>query len=342
MTPKNILVTGAAGFIGSHIVDALTKRGHYVVGIDNLSGGEVSNIETPFSRNGLQLMDCANVAGLTPVFETGLFDTVVHCAANAREGASQFQPYSVTHNNAHAYAAVLSTAIRFGVQNVICFSSMAVYGRQTPPFTEETPMRPVDVYGCNKCLMEQMTSILASVHGFSYVIIRPHNVFGERQRMTDKFRNVVAIMMNRILRGEPIFIYGDGEQTRAFSYIDDSLPSFIRAIENCGEDGLRDTTINIGGQQAISINALARVIMHAMGAVADYPIEFYVDRPLEVKHAFTSYEKSQRLLQYAENTGWEQGVYAMAKWAIQQGPKDWVNNEPLEIITDKTPIPWLT
>ncbi len=131
-----------------------------------------------------------------------------------------------------AYLNVLVPALRAGVRKVVLYSSMAVYGDQTPPFSEEMPRRPVDVYGVNKAGMEEITEILADVHDFSYTIIRPHNVFGERQSLRDPFRNVVAIFMNRILRGEPLYIFGDGEQRRAFSYLGDALPALLPRVRS--------------------------------------------------------------------------------------------------------------
>lgn len=345
MKQQRIFVTGAAGFIGSHIVDALVERGHAVMCMDDLSGGDWRNIQhsrdlNPHTEPVMQA-DCADRKFLNTVLSDDALrpDTLVHCAANAREGASQFQPHSVCHKNLHAYSAVLSAAIANGVKNVVLFSSMAVYGKQAPPFDERTGMQPVDVYGLNKSAMEQMTHILASVHGFNYVIIRPHNVFGERQRMADKFRNVVAIFMNRIMRNEPLFIYGDGEQQRAFSYIGDSLPCFLTAIEECATLG--NPTVNVGGMEYVTINELASVVKEAMGVGQDYPADHYDPRPLEVKLAYSTYELSQRLLHYTDNTGWREGVKRMAEWAKAQGPQDWVNNEPLEIVSALTPKPWL-
>lgn len=334
----NVLVTGGAGFIGSHLVDALVERGHFVVAVDDLSGGTMENIKS--KQAVIMLHGCENRLDMRAYFKRFSIDTLVHCAANAREGASQFQPYSVTKRNSFAYAATLSAAIEAGVKNVILFSSMAVYGKQQPPFDEALGMQPVDVYGMNKCLMETMTHVLASVHGFNFTVVRPHNVFGERQRMADKFRNVVAIFMNRILRDEPLFIYGDGKQMRAFSYIGDSLPCFVKVVEQCAE--FNGETINVGGMQSVMINELAAEVLRTMGAPADYARDHYEDRPLEVKHAFSTYEKSEKLLGYADTIGWREGVQRMAVWAQEQGPQPWVNNELLEIVNELTPKPWLS
>ena len=351
----HIIVTGAAGFIGSHICHELVTRGHNVIGIDDESGGSgILNIierqpdfETTkeaclpdsfqymkedcvfaFKRKELLSKDCSG-------------DTLVHCAANAREGASQFQPRAVTYRNMYAYAVMLSEFLRRGGKRVVLFSSMAVYGDQTPPFDETMPRRPEDIYGVNKAAMEHMTEILAEVHNFDYVIIRPHNVGGEGQALHDKFRNVMGIFMNRIMRKEPLFIYGNGLQTRAFSYILDSLPCFIKCIEDLRS--VNGEIINIGGMHPITVAYLAATVKEAMGVPNTYPVEFFPARPREVKYAFSTYEKSVRLLGYNEDTyGWENGVRRMALWAGKKGPQEWKNTDVLELVNEKTPKPWLT
>jgi UDP-glucose 4-epimerase len=267
-------------------------------------------------------------------------DTLVHCAANAREGASQFQPYSVCQRNLAAYGSILSACIAAGVKKVVLFSSMAIYGDQTPPFDERLPAKPIDVYAVNKHAMEETTRILAGVHGFAYTIIRPHNVFGERQALNDIHRNVIAIFMNRIMRGESLFIYGDGEQCRAFSYIYDSLPCFLEVVLRGASDVLNQETINIGGTTPITINELAHNVKTAMG-VPNHLIEYLPDRPCEAKEAFTTHQKSVDLLGYEESTGWARGIHAMAAWAKERGPQQWQNTDKLELITDDTPQPWV-
>lgn len=328
-----ILVTGAAGFIGSHLAEALVAAGHEVTGIDDLSGGFKRNVP---SQVGLRTIDLRDAQAAEQAVSERPPQVLCHLAANAREGASQFQPRDVCGRNLMAYANVLVPAIRGGLKKVVLYSSMAVYGDQEPPFSESMPRRPVDVYGVNKAAMEEMTEILADVHGFSYTILRPHNVFGERQCLRDPFRNVVAIFMNRIMRGEPVYIYGDGEQTRAFSYIGDSLPAFVRAAEVRPE--LDREVINVGGKRPVSVNDLLKLTSAAFDAKPE--VRYLPDRPREVKHAYCTWEKSEALLGYQERYTLEEAIARMAEWAKSLGPQAW-NEEKLELPSSKAPSIWM-
>jgi len=328
-----ILITGAAGFIGAHLADHLIAEGHEVAGMDDMSGGFWRNVNPAMDFHMLDLRDRSAAAA---VVEKTAPEVLCHLAANAREGASQFQPLDVTDRNLLAYVNVLVPSIKTGVKKVVLFSSMSVYGEQEPPFDERMPRCPADIYAVNKAAMEETTEILSDVHGFQYTIVRPHNVFGERQCMRDKYRNVIGIFMNSIMRGERPFIYGDGEQERAFSYIYDSLPSFGRAVELRAD--LHGQIINVGGMRPITINRLAELVCrHFDGGHGVVHVE---DRPREVKRAWSTWEKSVRLLGYDEKVGIEEGIRRMASWAKQLGPQDWVT-DPLELVNEKTPRPWL-
>jgi len=327
-----ILVTGAAGFIGSHVAAGLVEQGHEVVATDDLSGGFKRNVPAGARFDQIDLRD---PEAAERVVADSAPDILCHLAANAREGASQFQPRDVCGRNLMAYVNVLVPAVRRGLQKVVLFSSMAVYGEQTPPFSEEMPRQPVDVYGINKASMEGITEVLAEVHEFEYTILRPHNVFGERQSLRDRYRNVVAIFMNRIMRGEPLYIYGDGEQRRAYSYIGDSLPAFLQACEP-GER-LNGQIINVGGKEDISVNELARLV--AAEFEAEPEVTYLPDRPREVKHAYSTWQKSEQLLGYEEPYGLREGVRTMTQWARDLGPQPW-SEETLELPSKKAPVIW--
>lgn len=324
-----ILVTGSAGFIGSWLSLALMDRGHDVLGLDDYSGGE--NQLCPQVE-----VDLRNRERTEEPVRYFHPEVLIHLAANAREGASQFQPFEVATRNLSAYASVLEASIAAGVRRVVLFSSMAVYGAQEPPFDEALEPRPVDVYGVCKASMERMTRILASVHGFGWSIVRPHNVFGPRQSMRDRFRNVVAIFMNRILRGEPMQIYGDGEQRRAFSYIENSLPCYVRLAEDPSLDG---EVYNVGGSAHVSVNELATMVARAMSA-SGWPVEHLPPRPLEVKDAWCTWAKSVDRLGFQEPVSVEEGIRNMAGWAKSKGPHEW-SEERLAIVNARTPTPWL-
>ncbi|MFB3882103.1 MAG: NAD-dependent epimerase/dehydratase family protein [Armatimonadota bacterium] len=328
-----LLVTGAAGFMGSHVVEGLAAAGHEVIGLDDLSGGFRENIPSGVQFVEIDLRDSAKTESLVREHAP---DVLCHLAANAREGASQFQPRDVCGRNLMAYANVLVPAIRAGMKKVVLYSSMAVYGRQTPPFDEVMPRQPVDVYGVNKAAMESITEILADVHEFMYTIIRPHNVYGERQSLRDPFRNVIGIFMNRLLRGEPLYVYGDGEQTRSFSYIGDSLPAFLRAAEMAPE--LDRQIVNVGSMHPVTVNQMLKLVLAEFGGKAE--VIHLPDRPREVKNAYCTWQKSVELLGYEEKVGLEEGIRRMAAWAKTKGPQPW-REESLELPSAKAPSIWL-
>ena len=327
-----VLVTGAAGFMGSHVAEGLLAAGHEVVGVDDLSGGFRENL-VPSVRF-LQL-DLRDPAATERVVRDDPPEVLCHLAANAREGASQFQPRDVCGRNLTAYVNVLVPAIRAGLRKVVLYSSMAVYGGQQTPFDEAMPRQPVDVYGVNKASMEQITEILAEVHEFSYTIIRPHNVFGERQSLRDPYRNVVTIFMNRIMRGEPVYVYGDGEQKRAFSYIGDSLPAFLRAADD--DPTLDRQIINVGGMEPITINELLEMV--AAEFEAEPEVIHLPERPREVKYAYSTWQKSARLLGYEQRFSLQEGIRRTAEWARSRGPQPW-SEETLELPSSKAPRIW--
>lgn len=320
--------------MGGHVAEGLVSAGHEVIGVDDLSGGFKRNVVPGVEFHHIDLREAE---AAERVVRDSPPDVLCHLAANAREGASQFQPRDICGRNLMAYANVLVPAIRHGASKVVLYSSMAVYGEQEPPFDERMPRLPVDVYGVNKAAMEQITEILAEVHEFSYTIIRPHNVFGERQSLRDRFRNVVAIFMNRIMRGEPIYVYGDGEQKRAFSYIGDSLPAFVRAVEPRPQ--LDRQVINVGGKQPITVKELAHLVADVFEV--EPQLVNLPDRPREVKNAYCTWEKSAELLGYEERFGLEEGIRRMARWAKEIGPQPW-GEEELELPSEKAPSVWLS
>jgi len=329
-----VCVLGGAGFLGSWITRALLDRGHDVLVMDDLSGGSRGNLPSHSHLLFEQLDLRYDLDNLLVAFETFRPEVIFHLAANAREGASFFQPMSVTSRNIGAYTNVLMASIKVGVRRVICFSSIAIYGDQEPPFVETMPKEPIDVYGLAKAHMEDMTQMLAACHDFEWVIVRPHNVFGPGQRLNDRFRNVFGIWMNQILRGEPLTIFGDGSQVRAFSYIEDCLPAFLACMD-C-PPGL---IFNVGSDVDITVNTACELTRLAMG-VPNFPKQYLDDRHAEVRLAYSDHSLAKSILGLKEEIGVEEGVRRMAEWAKSKGPQEWITGDALEIPNELTPKHW--
>ena len=326
------VITGGLGFLGSHIQDALIEKGHEVLVIDNLSGGFKRNAN---KKAKVEVIDLCNKEAVEWAFTLFKPEIVFHCAANAREGASFFDPAKIVMANQVATINTLEAAIKTGsMKKFIYFSSMAVYGNQEPPFNEEMKPKPVDVYGVSKYAMEEIVKMLADCHNFKYTIIRPHNIFGPRQNIRDKYRNVIGIFMNNIMRKESMYIYGDGQQKRQFSYIFDMLPSVIKCLDLADNE-----TINIGGTMDATVEVIAFEVINAMLGDMAYPIYYINERYGEVKHAYCDPEKSIKMLGYQEKIGIVNGIKDMFLWAQGLGPQDWAKEE-LSIPNYRIPKTW--
>lgn len=326
-----VLVTGVAGFLGSHLAEALRDEGHDVVGCDSLIGGEPTNVPDGVAFHRL---DCTETPALRRL-ATGC-EVVYHCAALAHDGFSVFSPALIAGNIVTASASVFSAAAACGVRRVVNCSSMARYGKAPPPFTEDLPPAPRSPYGIAKVAAEQMLASLAATHGFDWVTLVPHSIYGPRQKYDDPFRNVVSIMSNLMLQGRQPILYGDGSQQRCFSYITDCLPPLLRAAtapEAAGE------IINIGPDEApVSILDLTREI----AALLDFPLDpvFVPDRPREVRRAWCSADKARRVLGYQTRVPLRQGLAATLNHIRRNGPRPFRYHLDLEILSDKTPLPW--
>ena len=326
-----ILVTGAAGFLGSHLCDKLLSEGHHVVGVDNMIGGDDINIngDIEFHR-----IDCCDQAAMKSVMKD--VDVVVHAAATAHEGLSVFSPDIITRNIFQASVATISAAIASNVKRFVFCSSMARYGNQQAPFTEDMAPKPVDPYGIAKVAAEDTLKCLCAVHGMEWNIVVPHNIIGPRQKYDDPFRNVLSIMLNRSLQKLPIFIYGDGEQVRCFSYVDECIECILPVIF---DPNIKSEIINIGPDEGeVSINTLAELVLNETGSNLD-PIHL-ADRPQEVKVATCSSDKARKLLNYRTKISLSESIKNTADWIRQNGTKKFDYLYPLEIINDKTPKTW--
>jgi UDP-glucose 4-epimerase len=239
-----------------------------------------------------------------------------------------------------AYLNVLVPAIRNGLERIVVTSSMSVYGAQPPPFDETMEPAPEDIYGIAKAAMEKATAILSTVHGFEYVIVRPHNVYGPRQNIADPYRNVIGIFINRLLQGKGYFIYGDGEQKRAFTYVDDFTPYMARtgfSPECSGE------VINLGPRREYSINEMSDTLLDLFYEGREPEVEpvYLPDRPQEVREAFCTVDKAERLLGYEAKVSLREGMASMLRWARGLGPQEpRYLDEGLELTTGDVPATW--
>ncbi|MEU3830063.1 NAD-dependent epimerase/dehydratase family protein [Streptomyces sp. NPDC029080] len=329
--PK-VFITGVAGFLGSHIAQRFRDLGWEVCGIDNLSGGRVTNVPEGVD---FKVIDCLDRAGYLPLMADSAL--VYHCASTAYDGLSIFSPSLVFKNTAQATVDVASAAIASGVERFVYCSSMARYGALTAPFTEDMEPRPVNPYGMAKRVSEQVVQNLFETHGGTYSIAVPHNIIGPRQRYDDPYRNVASIMINRMLRGLQPIIYGDGSHLRCFSFIQDVLFCLERmgtTPETAGE------TINIGpDEEAVSILELAERIAELL----DFPLDpiFMPDRPLEVRVATCSADKARKLLGYKTSTSLNDGLRSLISWIASQGTAEFSYGWEIEIKNESTPATWL-
>ena len=294
-----ILCTGAAGFVGSHLADALIAQGHNVHIVDDLSGGFRRNLN---KKAKFKQIDLRRIGDIDYLIKKEKFDIIHHLACHPYEGLSQFCPNDVATTTFNASLNVFRAAARHGCSKIIFYSSMARFGHSdyNPPFYEDKhPRAPVDVYGAAKCAAEVCLEALCDIAKIPYTILVPHNVAGPRQNMADPYRNVLAIWINRIRKDLPPLVYGEGTQRRAFSHIDDIIPCCVKASEPGIADG---EIINIGSARYVTILEAARLtlaLMEKTGRTRLSP-QFVPERPREVKEAYCSIEKSQRLLGFQD------------------------------------------
>lgn len=330
-----ILVTGSAGFLGSHIVEHLSKD-HDVWGVDSLISGSVENIINQYKHI---TADTSDFVAMKRIIDKLQPDIIYHCACTPYEGFSVFAPSVVTHNTLDNSVAIMSAAANAGVKRFIFMSSMSRYGKQQTPFTEDMEPKPEDPYAVAKVAAEKILEQLAETHGMEYVIAVPHNIIGVRQKYDDPYRNVVSIMINRNLQNLPAIIYGDGEQTRCFSYIDDVMYSLLRMID-CPSGEVYNIGPDDKDGEVVTINELARIVAEVQGFNGE-PIH-YDPRPREVKHAFTSSDKIRREFGYVTKTSLYDAVLDMTNDILKRGTRPFnYDFLDLEIVNKSTPKTWL-
>jgi UDP-glucose 4-epimerase len=308
MTTK-ILITGVAGLIGSRMADWIIENHPevMVIGVDDLSGGYTENIHPKVIFYKMDL----GKESVDFLFEHHRPDIVYHFAAYAAEALSPFiRQYNYT-NNLVATAGIVNNCIKYGVKRLVFTSSMAVYGNGIPPFSEDAPRNPIDSYGIAKMGCEMDIEIAGEQHGLDWCIIRPHNMYGAKQNIWDSYRNVLGIWMYKHITGQPLTIFGDGTQTRAFSCIDDSLEPFWRA----GTDPKASKQIiNLGGIHEYSINESAETLIKVMGGGK----LVYLPPRHEVKYAYPTWQKSVDILGFEHKTDLLDGLTKMWEWVKLQ------------------------
>ena len=318
-----IFVTGCAGLLGSNYSRHLLKNGHQVIGIDDLSGGYKAFIpkDDNFTFKKFNLEKRKKVVEL---FEEHNPDVLLHFAAYAAEGLSPFIRNYNYRNNLICSANLINECINHDTK-VIFTSSMAVYGEQEPPFTEDKKPQPIDPYGIAKYAVECDLKLAHEQFGLRYNIVRPHNVLGIYQNIWDRYRNVIGIFIRKTLNGQPILVYGDGEQTRAFSDIRYYMEPFDKLLtDHSGE------IFNIGADKYFSLNQVANTVQ-TIGKKYGYdvPIEHGEARH-EVKHAYCDHTKAKSILEFKDETNLEELIESMFVWAMKQ-PNRKVKNMEYEV-----------
>jgi len=322
-------VTGGAGFVGAHVCRELLAMGHRVVVLDDLSGGFRENLPAGVdfvegSINDRKLLE--------QLFRQHRFDYVYQLAAYAAEGLSHFIRRFNYENNLIGSINLINESVKANIKCFVFTSSIAVYGKGRLPLREDMPPWPEDPYGIAKLAVEQDLRCAHEMFGLNYVIFRPHNVYGEYQNLGDRYRNVVGIFMNQLMQNKPLTIFGDGSQTRAFSYIGDIAPLIASSVT---EPGAYNQVINVGADKNYSVKELALEVMNAMDIKGE--IQFTAARN-EVMHAWSDHTLCNCIFGNRPGTSLREGLTKMAGWAMQTGIKHSRKFDNIEITTNLPPI----
>jgi len=322
-----VLITGIAGFLGSHLADRLIAEGHEVFGIDNLVGGYEENVPAGVTK--WWRFDTADVSSCREVLEFNKIEAIYHCACTAYEGLSVFSPSFVVQNTLQNTVGILSAAIQSGVKRFVFTSSMSRYGNGIPPFKEIDAPHPTDPYGVAKVAAELIIRQMSETHGFEFVIAVPHNIIGPRQKYDDPYRNVASIMINMMLQGRSPIIYGNGEQTRSFSFVRDCVDTMTRML-TCPAGSVYNIGPDNRDGKVLTINELYKIIAGLVGFTGQ-PINV-PDRPREVKEAWCSSDKIRKEFGFTSSVSIEVGLQEMIDDIKRKGTKPFdYSHVPLEI-----------
>ena len=327
----HIFITGIAGFLGSNLADYYIKKNYKVSGCDNLIGGSLENIHKKVK---FYKADIEDFNKLNQILKN--VDIVCHAAAYAHEGLSNFSPFSFSKNNMVGSVSVFTAAINNNVKRIVFCSSMARYGNLKPPFKETDTPKPVDPYGISKLAAEKMLINLCETNNVEYNIAVPHNIIGPKQKYDDPFRNVVSIMTNLILQKRNPIIYGDGNQKRSFSDIDDCIYCLDKLLF---DKKIIKQVINIGpDDNFISINELYEMLSNKLQS--NLSANYYKDRPNEVKYAYCSSNKAKKLLGYKTTVDTNESIQKVIDYIKLKGPKKFLYNYDIEINNKLVPETW--
>lgn len=320
------LVTGHSGFIGSHLVDLLLSKGHEVYGISGTNRNENTKCHNFY-------LDLKDTEKSKRIIESISPEIVYGLAADAAEGKSLFSPIEITNNNINVFFNTLVPSIRAKkIKRFVFTSSVAVYGSITITFKESDTPIPQDIYGISKLTNENSLKVMSQVHGFEFVIVRPHNVFGPRQNMKDPYRNVVTLFMNHILRNKPYSIYGNGEMRRCFSYVKD----VVYIIYRCGFEQVAGMTFNVGSDMDWSINELSEAIQKI--CKRSILPAYLPDRVQEINTAVPDHTLIKQVFGY-KDTPFQKALEETWNWVKQQGPQEYTYTK-LELPSGLTPKNW--
>ena len=330
---ETVVITGVAGFLGSHLADKFLAEGYRVVGVDNLLGGYYDNVPEGVEFYELDLV--TELAKLESVTEGA--DLFVHAACTAYEGLSVFSPSLVVANTAQATTNCLVAAVNAKVKKFVYLSSMARYcDHNGKLFTEDMETKPQDPYGIAKVFSEKLVQNICDTQGIEWVVLVPHNIIGPRQKYDDPYRNVASIMANRMLQGKQPIIYGDGSQQRCFSFVQDVVDPLFKA---CHTPQAVGQVINVGpDEEPVTINDLALDLARILDFELD-PI-YMPGRPKEVKIALCSSDKARKVLGYQTGTTLTEGLTELVEYIATRGPKEFEYHLPLEIVNEQTPLTW--
>ena len=326
-----ILVTGGAGFMGAHIVNELISMGHNVVALDDLSGGFKENVNQEAK---LVIGSVTDYDLILELFKKHKFDYVYHLAAYAAEGLSHFIQRFNYENNLIGSINLINASVLYEIKCFVFTSSIAVYGTNQLPMTEDTIPSPEDPYGIAKYAVELDLKAAHEMFGLDYIIFRPHNVYGEMQNIGDKYRNVVGIFMNQIMQGKELKIFGDGEQTRAFTHIADVAPVIAKSVF---VKEAYNNVFNIGAEKPYTVNQLASEVCKAFGVE---PKIIHLKERNEVKHAYSSNDNVKKVFDYKPKIMLSEGIRRMAEWAKKTGTRKSKDFENIEILKNIPPF-WL-